>query len=346
MRHQGARAWTALNDAYSQGKVPTGQLADAALVLVGGLLLIVPGFVSDLFGFLFLLPFTRPLGPEVHRVLRGPADQPARRTRAMAPGGPRQPDRGGDRRADPAPPRTTLRPDRHRRRDRRTSYAVRARSAALIPVTPLDTRHPWSTAKVDHGRLFAALERESGGKPVIGRLFRLRGGSECCWGRSRREVAGWRRRSAMPAVRREDLALAVRMRQAFTRRHPRPERGADVPPTVRADRFDALVRRRRPGSRQTLAPRDDHRVGCAEGRIPPRAGCRAGLARGLCRQLSVQPAVVGTGWPVAVEGLPVQRTPVEDAALRRPVLARPGAHHVAPIHQRHPGGSDLGLAER
>lgn len=61
MRHQGARAWTALNDAYSQGKVPTGQLADAALVLVGGLLLIVPGFVSDLFGFLFLLPFTRPL---------------------------------------------------------------------------------------------------------------------------------------------------------------------------------------------------------------------------------------------------------------------------------------------
>ncbi len=61
MRHQGARAWTALNDAYSQGKVPTGQLADAALVLVGGLLLIVPGFISDVFGFLFLLPFTRPL---------------------------------------------------------------------------------------------------------------------------------------------------------------------------------------------------------------------------------------------------------------------------------------------
>ena len=61
MRHQGARAWTALNDAYSQGKVPTGQLADAALVLVGGVLLIVPGFISDIFGFLFLLPLTRPL---------------------------------------------------------------------------------------------------------------------------------------------------------------------------------------------------------------------------------------------------------------------------------------------
>ena len=61
MRHQGARAWTALNNAYSQGKVPTGQLADAGLVLVGGLLLIVPGFLTDVFGFVFLLPWTRPL---------------------------------------------------------------------------------------------------------------------------------------------------------------------------------------------------------------------------------------------------------------------------------------------
>jgi UPF0716 protein FxsA len=61
MRHQGGRAWKALNDAYSQGKVPTGQLADAALVLVGGVLLILPGLLSDVFGFLFLLPWTRPL---------------------------------------------------------------------------------------------------------------------------------------------------------------------------------------------------------------------------------------------------------------------------------------------
>ena len=60
MRHQGARAWTALNDAYTKGQVPTGHLADAALILVGGVLLMLPGFVTDVFGFVFLLPLTRP----------------------------------------------------------------------------------------------------------------------------------------------------------------------------------------------------------------------------------------------------------------------------------------------
>lgn len=35
-------------------------------MLVGGVLLLTPGFVTDVFGFLFVLPFTRPL---VRRVL-------------------------------------------------------------------------------------------------------------------------------------------------------------------------------------------------------------------------------------------------------------------------------------
>ena len=37
-----------------------GELADAALILVGGVLLMLPGFVTDVIGFLFLLPWTRP----------------------------------------------------------------------------------------------------------------------------------------------------------------------------------------------------------------------------------------------------------------------------------------------
>ena len=40
--------------------MPTGHLADAALILVGGLLLILPGFVTDAIGFVFVLPLTRP----------------------------------------------------------------------------------------------------------------------------------------------------------------------------------------------------------------------------------------------------------------------------------------------
>jgi UPF0716 protein FxsA len=60
-RHEGARAWKALNDAFTKGKVPTGELADAALILVGGVLLMLPGFLTDVIGFLFLLRWTRPL---------------------------------------------------------------------------------------------------------------------------------------------------------------------------------------------------------------------------------------------------------------------------------------------
>jgi UPF0716 protein FxsA len=65
MRHEGARAWKALNDAFTQGKVPTGELADAALILVGGVLLMLPGFLTDVLGFLFLLRWTRPVARKI-----------------------------------------------------------------------------------------------------------------------------------------------------------------------------------------------------------------------------------------------------------------------------------------
>lgn len=61
MRREGSKAWAALIDALTTGRMPTGQLADAALVLIGGILLIVPGFFTDLIGVFFLLPLTRPL---------------------------------------------------------------------------------------------------------------------------------------------------------------------------------------------------------------------------------------------------------------------------------------------
>jgi len=65
MRREGTRAWKALNEAFASGKMPTGELADTALILVGGVLLVMPGFVTDVFGLLFLLPFTRPLARKV-----------------------------------------------------------------------------------------------------------------------------------------------------------------------------------------------------------------------------------------------------------------------------------------
>jgi UPF0716 protein FxsA len=61
VRHEGRRAWRALTETFQRGTVPERELADAALVLVGGVLLLTPGFITDVVGFLFVLPFTRPL---------------------------------------------------------------------------------------------------------------------------------------------------------------------------------------------------------------------------------------------------------------------------------------------
>jgi UPF0716 protein FxsA len=61
VRREGRRAWRALRETFSDGGMPDRELADAALVLVGGVLLLTPGFVTDFFGFVFVLPFTRPL---------------------------------------------------------------------------------------------------------------------------------------------------------------------------------------------------------------------------------------------------------------------------------------------
>jgi UPF0716 protein FxsA len=61
VKREGRRAWDALNEAFRGGRMPGRELADAALVLVGGTLLLTPGFVTDLFGFFFVLPFTRPV---------------------------------------------------------------------------------------------------------------------------------------------------------------------------------------------------------------------------------------------------------------------------------------------
>lgn len=61
LKREGAAAWRALTSAISSYRMPARELADGVLVLVGGTLLLTPGFFSDALGFLFLLPFTRPL---------------------------------------------------------------------------------------------------------------------------------------------------------------------------------------------------------------------------------------------------------------------------------------------
>ena len=58
---EGGRAWRSLREALNQGRMPARELADGALILVGGTLLLTPGFVTDIAGLFCILPFTRPL---------------------------------------------------------------------------------------------------------------------------------------------------------------------------------------------------------------------------------------------------------------------------------------------
>jgi UPF0716 protein FxsA len=61
VKHEGRRAWEALTTAIQSGRMPAKELADGALILVGGTLMISPGFVTDAAGILLILPFTRPV---------------------------------------------------------------------------------------------------------------------------------------------------------------------------------------------------------------------------------------------------------------------------------------------
>jgi UPF0716 protein FxsA len=59
MRSQGRAAWRRFNEALAAGRPPAREVADGALIIFGGALLLTPGFVTDVFGLLFLLPPTR-----------------------------------------------------------------------------------------------------------------------------------------------------------------------------------------------------------------------------------------------------------------------------------------------
>jgi UPF0716 protein FxsA len=61
MRHQGRSAWRRFNEAVAAGRVPAREVLDGALVIFGGALLLTPGFLTDIFGLVFLLPPTRAL---------------------------------------------------------------------------------------------------------------------------------------------------------------------------------------------------------------------------------------------------------------------------------------------
>ena len=68
LRREGAKTWRAFRAAMGSGRVPAREVADGALVIFGGALLLTPGFATDLFGLACVLPPTRAV---LRRVLTG-----------------------------------------------------------------------------------------------------------------------------------------------------------------------------------------------------------------------------------------------------------------------------------
>ena len=56
LRSQGRLAWRRFNAALEEGRIPHREVVDGVLVIFGGVLLLTPGFISDIFGLLFLFP--------------------------------------------------------------------------------------------------------------------------------------------------------------------------------------------------------------------------------------------------------------------------------------------------
>lgn len=93
LRVEGRRAWAQFRRALAEARWPGDEVAQGALIIVGGTLLVTPGFITDVVGFLLLIGGTR-------RVV---ADQVRKRFTGATgiPGGRRTRGRGTAESADP-----------------------------------------------------------------------------------------------------------------------------------------------------------------------------------------------------------------------------------------------------
>lgn len=75
-RQQGLSVMNRIRESMARGVTPAEELVDAFLILVAGIVLLTPGFATDLAGILLLIP---PVRLRVKAVLRRKFDEWARR---------------------------------------------------------------------------------------------------------------------------------------------------------------------------------------------------------------------------------------------------------------------------
>ena len=79
LRQQGRAAWVRFNRALAENRLPHKEVFDGVLIIFGGALLITPGFITDIFGLILLIPPTR-------AIVRGISSRIVRRRMAMGGG--------------------------------------------------------------------------------------------------------------------------------------------------------------------------------------------------------------------------------------------------------------------
>jgi len=63
LRQQGLATWLRLQESLAKGTIPAFEMIEGPILLVGGALLLTPGFFTDILGFLCLIPATRKKRP-------------------------------------------------------------------------------------------------------------------------------------------------------------------------------------------------------------------------------------------------------------------------------------------
>ena len=80
VRRVGSGVLAHTRERLALGQVPTRELLDGLVVLIGGVMICVPGFIGDAVGLLLMI------GPVRHLVIRAFGHQLARRVQKMPPG--------------------------------------------------------------------------------------------------------------------------------------------------------------------------------------------------------------------------------------------------------------------
>ncbi|MBR7795813.1 FxsA family protein [Agaribacter marinus] len=58
-KQQGIETWKRAQLSMQKGEAPTGYIIDGICILIGAVLLVTPGFISDFIGFMLVIPTTR-----------------------------------------------------------------------------------------------------------------------------------------------------------------------------------------------------------------------------------------------------------------------------------------------